>query len=156
MTQVKGWGVEGDVSVAVPNGTITTNTAITSPSIETLNSCTGGAATCDQTGNMFRDKVAPAFYGAVRVAPDWYLGLSVNSPFGVSTKIAGTGNPPAPLSYAAQQLGTGANIRSVDVNPVVGWKVNNVISLAVGPQFLWWRNDFDRTSFPCLPSGPPI
>jgi long-chain fatty acid transport protein len=153
VTQVKGWGVEGDVSVAVPNGTITTNTALTSPSIETLNSCTGGPATCDQTGNMFRDKVAPAFYGAVRVAPDWYLGLSVNSPFGVSTKIPGTGNPPAPLSYAAQQLGTGANIRSVDVNPVVGWKVNNVLSVAVGPQLLWWRNDFDRDLLPIFSGG---
>lgn len=144
VTQVKSWGVEGDVSVAFPRATITTNTAITSPSIETLNSCNGGPVTCDQTGNIGKDWVTPAFYGAYHVAPDWYLGVSVTSPFGMRTQIPGTGNPPAPLSYAAQQLGTGAQIGSVDVNPVLGWKASNAISLAIGPQFLWWRNDFDR------------
>lgn len=153
VTQVKSWGVEGDVSVAFPRGTLTTNPALTSPATETLNSCTGGVATCDQTGNMFKTWATPAFYGAYRFAPDWYLGLSVTSPFGMKTQIPGTGNPPAPLSYAAQQLGTGANIRSVDVNPVVGWKVNNVLSLAIGPQFLWWRNDFDRDLFPLFSGG---
>lgn len=153
VTQTQSWGVEGDLSVAVPRATITTNSALTSPATETLNSCTGGAVTCDTTGNIFKDWVTPAFYTAARVAPDWYLGVSVTSPFGVRTQIPGTGNPPPPLSYAAQQLGTGAEIETVDINPVVGWKANNAVSIAIGPQILWWHNNFDRDIEPIFSGG---
>jgi long-chain fatty acid transport protein len=149
VTQAKGLGAEAHFSVTMPRSTNTTNPAGTSIGLELLNTC--GATFCDQTGNIFDDRVFPAFYAAYRVNPDWYVGLSVTRPFGFSSKIPdngsfaiGVGTGPG---AATQEIATGAGVSSVDVNPIVGWRINDQVSVGIGPQFLWLRNTYDRDLF---------
>src|SRR5262245_20488558 len=147
VTQVTGWGAEAHVSYRMPRSSITTDPAATSPSIELLNTC--GTGFCDRTGNIFENQIIPAFYGAYRLNPNWFVGLSVTQPFGFSSRIPDTGSlfgGPA-NTYVTQQLATSAKISSLDVNPVVGWKITNAISVGIGPQFLWLQNNFNRDLF---------
>jgi len=153
VTQATGWGAEAHVSYRMPRSSITTDPAATSPTIELLNTC--GTGFCDRTGNIFENQIIPAFYGAYRLNSNWYLGLSVTQPFGFSTRIPDTGSFTLAAgtgpSTVTQQLATSAKISSIDVNPIVGWKITNGISVGIGPQFLWLQNSFNRDLFQ-LPS----
>jgi long-chain fatty acid transport protein len=161
VTQAKGWGVEADVSARFPRADLTTNPALVTPALQFLDSCTpaGPPPTCDHQGNVLKDRVFPAFYGAYRVTPDWYVGLAINQPFGFKSAIndtgvlaTGLGNGPG---WSGQQLASSASISTVDVNPTVGWKINNTVSVGAGIQFLWLRNEFSRDLNP-LPGAANI
>jgi long-chain fatty acid transport protein len=76
----------------------------------------------------------------MRLSPQWFLGLSVSAPYGLAT---GT-NP----NWAGQQLGTRAQITSMDVNPIIGYKVNDWLSIGAGPRLLWLQGKLDSTILP--------
>lgn len=154
VTQTKGWGAEAHVSFTFPNSAITTNTGLTSPSIETNNQCGSATTTCDQTDNILNDRTIPAFYGAYRINPDWYLGLSVTHPFDFSSSVPFTGNTIAgagfgsvPDASADMQLGTGLKFDTIDVSPIVGWRLNDMVSVGIGPQFVWLRGTYGSNLF---------
>ena len=105
----------------------------------------GGPATLpDSSGNIGMVGVVPAFYSAYRLNPNWYAGLSVNAPFGLATK--------SNFPWAGQQLAITAKVQSIDLNPVVGWKPNDTISLAAGPRLLWFKGEFTRALAPLVTS----
>jgi long-chain fatty acid transport protein len=155
VTQVSGgngWGVEAHVSATFPRADLTTNPALVTPALQFLDFCSPAmTSTCDNQGNVLKDRVFPAFYGAYRVTPDWYVGLAVNEPFGFKSTLNPAGftaiGPGAGPSASYQQLATSASISTVDVNPTVGWKINNTVSVGAGVQFLWLKNEFSRDLF---------
>jgi long-chain fatty acid transport protein len=155
VTQVKNWGVEGNVAATFPRSDILSNPALANVAIETLNQC--GTSFCDLFSNVLDNQVFPSLYGAYRINQDWSVGLSVTQPFAFSSHIPFTGNPLGgpPNSGIFQQIATAASMSSIDVNPVVGWQVNDRLSVGIGPQFIWLRNTYDRDLFVVPNIVPP-
>jgi long-chain fatty acid transport protein len=95
--------------------------------------------TSDQIGHF---ALVPASYIGGQVAPDWYLGLALNSSFGLSTGSTGS----------SQFLSIGARAFTLDINPVAGWRVNDWLSVGAGPRFLYFKGEFSRNVTP-VPTG---
>src|SRR6266581_1557190 len=87
----------------------------------------------------------PASYLAMQLNPNWFLGLAIDAPYGFTTNQGG-------IPQASQQLGSRAAVKSIEANPVLGYKVNDMISIAAGPRVLWLQGKFNRSLFG-LPSG---
>jgi long-chain fatty acid transport protein len=81
--------------------------------------------------------IIPATYLGFKINNDWFAGISFDSPYGLSTHAD---------SWAGQQLAMRAEVRAVEVTPVVGFKINDMLSLGAGPRFLWFRGTFSRAA----------
>jgi long-chain fatty acid transport protein len=136
VTQARGlWG-EAHGTIVLPTIELTALPG-TSPSLLALGT----------DADIGKAAVLPAAYAAYRLDPNWYVGLAVNAPFGLATEAG---------PWAGQQLALRAKIVALAANPVLGWKVNNVLSVAAGPQLLWLRGKFSRAILgtPGLPALP--
>lgn len=80
----------------------------------------GGSAGQDAGTNA----VIPTFYGTVQLSPDWHVGLSVTSPFGLVTQYA-------PNSIA-RYYGVTSQLETIDVTPAVSWRPLPALSLGAG------------------------
>lgn len=89
--------------------------------------------------NIGKSGVVSSSYSGYQLSPNWYLGLSTATPFGLGTKNQ--------AAWAGQQLAVNADVRSIDVNAIVGWKVNDLLSLAAGPRVVWLKGKFSRSIF---------
>jgi long-chain fatty acid transport protein len=149
VTQVTGFAFEGHSSLIMPNSSITTNAFLTSQALNVLDQSCGTPTGCFPGGS--HQIGVPAYVGAAYMAmklnPNWYLGVSVDAPFGLSTNQGG-----AP--QAAQQLGLRASVFSIEVNPVIGWKLNDMVSIAAGPRATIVQGWFGRAIFAVPPGGP--
>ncbi|UPG73157.1 outer membrane protein transport protein [Roseomonas gilardii subsp. gilardii] len=82
----------------------------------------GGSTILGGTGgDVAQDAFVPATYATAQVAPDWWLGLSVNSPWGLITK---TGAGDVGRYHAMTSV-----LRTVEVAPSVAWKATPEFSL---------------------------
>lgn len=130
ITQTKGWMSESHLAAVLPN-TDTTALPGTSLPLTLLGT---------DAGNVGRNGLIPVSYGAYQFTPNFFVGYSMNTPFGLST---GTNVP-----WAGQQLGTRGEVKSVDFAAIVGWKVNDWISVGAGPRVIWLQGKFDRSLAP--------
>ena len=78
------------------------------------------------SGNIAQQAVVPAFYGSWQVSPDWYLGLSVNAPYGFTTS--------ADEGWIGRYHALGSRLRTYNVSPMAGWRVAPWLSLGGGVQ----------------------
>jgi len=84
----------------------------------------------------------------MQLNPNRFLGIAIDAPYGFTTNQGG-------IPQASQQLGSRAAVKSIEANPVLGYKVNDMISIAAGPRVLWLQGKFNRSLFG-LPSGGPL
>jgi long-chain fatty acid transport protein len=160
VTQVKGvngWAVEGHVSATFPRANLATDPNLVTPALQFDDFCSPALTTvCDNQGNVRDNRIFPAFYGAYRLSPDFFVGLAVNSPFGFKSTLNPAGFTATGLGAGAsqsnQQLASRASISTVDVNPTAGWRINDLVSVGAGVQLIWLRNEFSRSLFP-LPTA---
>lgn len=132
VTQTNGFGMESHTTFLFGNTVITPDagglTAVYGP---------------QDSGNISEFAYIPTTYMAYRLNPNWYVGLSVTAPFGSGTHPDG---PWAGSFYTKE-----ARLKSVDFNPVIGWKLNDQLSIAAGPRVVWLFNGkFSRTSAPVI------
>lgn len=66
----------------------------------------------------------PNAYMSMQVAKDWYVGLGIGAPFGLKTEYDN------PWIGAAQSIKF--DIKTININPSVAWRVNDVVSLGFG------------------------
>jgi long-chain fatty acid transport protein len=66
----------------------------------------------------------PALYGTWMINPQWTVGLAVNAPFGLGTEWDST--------WAGQFHAIKSEIKTLNINPTVAFKVNNMLSLGAG------------------------
>ncbi len=93
------------------------------------------------SGNIAEFAYIPASYFAYKVNPNLYVGMSITSPFGSGT------HPDTP--WAGSFYVNEARLKTVDFNPIIGWKVNDQLSIAAGPRVVWLFNGkFSRTTAP--------
>jgi long-chain fatty acid transport protein len=154
---VNGWGVEGHISALFPRANLTTDPNLVTPALQFDDFCSPALTTvCVNQGNVLQNRVVPAFYGAYRLSPDFFVGLAINSPFGFKSTLNPAGFTATGLGAGAsqsnQQLASRASISTVDVNPTAGWRINDQVSVGAGVQLIWLRNEFSRSLFP-LPAA---
>jgi long-chain fatty acid transport protein len=148
VTQANTFTFEGHGTVILPNSSITTNPAGTSPALNVLDQSCGIPTGCFPGGShqIGQPAFVPSSYLAFRLSPDWYFGMTIDAPYGFVTDQGG-----AP--QAAQQLGMRASIFSIEVNPVVGWKLNDMVSIAAGPRATYASARLSRSLFGLPPFG---
>ena len=92
----------------------------------TVSTLTGGASSTVGSGDIAADAWIPATYLGYGLNENWYFGLAINTPFGLSTKPEYT--------WAGQYYSRSSEVFSVNANPVVAYKVNEMFSVALGLQ----------------------
>jgi len=133
VTQEQGFGFEGHSTIIMPQSTRTTNPALTTPALLAVEP------------NFSHDiapgpAFVPAFYAAAKINPNWFIGLAIDAHYGLVTDQGGRGQ-------ASQQLGNRASIASIEGNPIVGYKVNDMVSVAAGVRVTGIQAKFNRSLF---------
>lgn len=78
----------------------------------------------------------PAFHVAGKINENWFYGLSVTSPFGLKTQYSKTSR--------ARYFGTTSGIETIDINPNLGYKINNQWSVGVGASAQYVRAKLNK------------
>ena len=78
------------------------------------------------SGDIASDAWVGSTYLSYKVNDRIYVGLGVNAPFGLSTKPN--------FTWAGQVYNRSSKVFSINANPMIGYKVNDVLSIALGAQ----------------------
>ena len=140
VTQERGLGFEIGTSFIMPKSTKTDNSALTSPALNTL------SFGPNQQHDIGPANVVPTFYMATRLDQNWFVGLAIDAPYGLTIDQNGRGQP-------SQQLGNRASINSFEGNPIVGYKFNDMVSVAAGARVTYVAARFNRSLFGLPPFG---
>ncbi len=73
-------------------------------------------------GDVAEDVVVPALYGTWQVSPQWYVGLGVTAPFGLTTQY--------PDDWVGRYHGIDSELRTININPTLAFRP--IPQLAVG------------------------
>lgn len=123
VTQVTGFQNEIHGTLYFPHSTMTADPSST---------LVGTFGLGSSSGNIGQFAYIPASFYAYQVNPNWYLGLSIGSPYGSSTHEG--------QHWAGSVYTNVARIKTIDFNPIVGYKINDQLSVAAGPRLLWAFN----------------
>ena len=125
MTQFYGKTIEQVANGILPHSSHTTTTA------------TGSSATFGTPGSHGIDALVPAGYSSWQINDRFWVGMSVNAPFGLGVHF--------PQVNAASSGGSGnsAKVESYNFAPTVAYKINDMISVAVGLQAQYMKASYD-------------
>jgi len=107
----------------MPNSKITP-TSGTSVALQLSNGLT-------DSGDMAQDAVIPASYASYQVNDSVWLGLSINSPYGLVTQN--------PHNWAGQIFGRTSKVMSINATPTLAYRVNDQLSVAAGVQIMKFK-----------------
>ncbi|WP_197059688.1 OmpP1/FadL family transporter [Thermopetrobacter sp. TC1] len=85
------------------------------------------------SGDIAKNALVTASYDTYRFNDRIWFGLAVTSPFGLKTH-----NPETTL---AAQYGSKSKILTVNINPVIGYRVNDMLAVAAGLQIGYMKGD---------------
>lgn len=102
-----------------------------SSEIRTAPGTNPGFARLGDSGDIGQGAVVPAGATSYQINDRLWLGLSTGAPFGLVTK-------PRQV-WAGEVYGRSSRIFSLAFNPVIGFKVNEWLSLAAGPNIEYFR-----------------
>ncbi|SKA64758.1 OmpP1/FadL family transporter [Desulfobaculum bizertense] len=80
--------------------------------------------------------VPPHFYITHQLNDRFWLNLGVMSRFGLGTEFEETWTGRYNVNFAS--------INAFSVNPTIAWKMTDKLSLAVGPEFMWFKYRSDK------------
>jgi long-chain fatty acid transport protein len=87
------------------------------------------------TGNTADSALVPAAYYSYQLNPSLWLGMSVNSPFGLSVKF--------PDAWAGRNYAAGSSsLKTYNATPSIAYRINDMISIGLGVQIERARADF--------------
>ncbi|TPW29177.1 hypothetical protein FJU08_15110 [Martelella alba] len=132
MTDLDGLQFQLDLTAILPYADITPEKG-TSPTLLGL----GGTGS---TGDIAIDAVLPTGYVSYQLNDRVWLGLALNSPFGLTTKN--------PFNYAGQIYARTSEVRSYDINPTIAIKVNDWLSLGAGIEALYFKTRLTQAMSP--------
>jgi long-chain fatty acid transport protein len=134
MTQYAGKAFETDLSGIFPHATqsYTSSTLASSP--------LGPLGYNRGVGNSGESAVVPSSYGSWQINDRLWLGLSVNSPFGLSVSF--------PQAWAGAGYGQSSDLKSFNFQPAIAYKFNDWISIAVGAQVQYMTVNYDILAAP--------
>jgi long-chain fatty acid transport protein len=82
------------------------------------------------SGNIGIDATTSSSFGAYQVSKDLWLGMAINSPFGLATK-------PDNTTYVGSYLGVTSKFLTVNANPTIAYRVAPGITVGAGVQMEW-------------------
>jgi long-chain fatty acid transport protein len=95
------------------------------------------------------DKIAvPSFYASWQLSQQFWLGLSVNAPFGLGVSF--------PQFWAGGFYGQDADLKTYNFSPTIALKINDMFSIAAGPQVQYMHVNYGLQAFPFPPSFAAI
>ncbi len=80
--------------------------------------------------------VIPNLYAAMPINSQWAVGIGINAPFGLVTEYDD--------NWLGRFQGIKSDIKTINVNPSVSWRVSNTVAVGVGVN--WQRVDAELTS----------
>jgi long-chain fatty acid transport protein len=99
------------------------------------------------TGNTGDSALVPAAYYSYQLNPSLWLGLSVNSPFGLSVNF--------PDAWAGRNYAAGSSsLTTYNATPSFAYRINDMISIGAGVQIEYAKADFS-TGLPVNNAGNP-
>ncbi len=131
ITTVPGFNAEASGTIIFPSSDVT---------------ATGGVLALEdpyRTANIGVDTFVPAMYGTYQLSDRFYAGIAVNSPLGLSTK-------PDSSLWAGSPLALTSQIRTLDFNPTLAYKITPELSIGVGAQVEYIRVRLNDAGFPDL------
>lgn len=132
MTAFAGTQFQGDLAGIMPYASATPTTG-TSPLLMSIWGTSG-------TGDVIDDALVPTAYVSHQINDKLWVGLAVNAPFGLLSSY--------PTNYFGQTYARDSIVRSVDVNPSLGYKVNDWLSVGVGFQAMWFKTELTQGMSP--------
>jgi long-chain fatty acid transport protein len=108
------------------------------PDTKYTDSGTSTFAAFGNGGQGGEDALVPAFYGSWMINPQWSVGLGINAPFGLATEWDS--------SWAGQFHAVRSEVQTLNINPVVAYKVNNMISLGAGLSYQQLKGEFTQAA----------
>jgi long-chain fatty acid transport protein len=98
------------------------------------------------TGNVAENALVPGSYFSYQVSPNFWIGMSVNAPFGLAVSFPG-GTFPA--GWAGQEYAAGgSHLRTYNATPSIAWQINNWISVGAGVQIMYSDAGLTRNAIP--------
>ncbi|MDD5297900.1 MAG: outer membrane protein transport protein [Rhodocyclaceae bacterium] len=84
----------------------------------------GSSGTGGDAGSL---AFVPNAYFSMQLAPQWTLGLGINAPFGLKTEYDD--------NWIGRFQGIKSEMKTMNINPTVAFKVNDVVSIGVGMDY---------------------
>jgi long-chain fatty acid transport protein len=95
------------------------------------------------TGNTAESALVPGSYFSYQVSPNFWVGMSVNAPFGLAVSFPG--------GWAGQEYAAGgSHLRTYNATPSIAWQINNWISVGAGVQIMYADAGLTRNAVPGL------
>ncbi|MCE9649230.1 MAG: outer membrane protein transport protein [Parvibaculum sp.] len=91
---------------------------------ESATTAFGTPITGGDGGDLIKTGYVPAFTGSWQVSPEWFLGLSVNAPYGFETEGDG--------GWVGRYHALGSKLRGIEIDPMLAWKPAEWISFGAG------------------------
>ena len=133
MTRLPGRQVSGALNAISPSTKFSDSGASRSPTGLPLGP--GGTNGGDAGDWAF----APNVYLSWQIAPDWWVGLGATAPFGLKTEYDTT--------FIGRFQSQRSEIKTIDINPSVAFKVNDAFSLGGGISYQKGELKLDRSTF---------
>jgi len=92
----------------------------------------------------------PASYNSWQVTDRLFIGLTNTAPFGLRSKPGGSDG-----TWAGQTYGRSATIRSINISPTVGYKINDWISVGAAIQMQYMHVD-QKQALAIVPGAPGL
>ena len=99
---------------------------------------TGGLGGSSNSGNIGKLALVPSSYASYQLGEMFWVGLAVNSPFGLATKNR--------FSSRGALYGYKSKIFTTDINPMVGVKLNDMISFGAGLQIDYMKGNLSNAA----------
>jgi long-chain fatty acid transport protein len=136
ITMNPGWQSQYSASAIIPSAEIQPLPG-TSPLLGTIPS-----------GDIGQDAIVVSGYSSIQVN-DWlWIGNSSGAPYGLVTKPRDV--------WAGQVYSRSSKIMTFDVNPILGFKVNDWLSFAFGPEIQYFDVKLKRALSPAATAGNAI
>jgi long-chain fatty acid transport protein len=139
MTQFAGKGIEVGASAIFP---FANNTPIAGTLV-------GPPFNFGGTTNTGLDALVPSSYFTYQFNPDLWLGLAVNSPFGLSAHF--------PDLWAGRNYGANSStLKSYNAAPSLAYRFNDWISVGIGAQIQYAKVTLNQGLLAIIPPPPPL
>ncbi|MBN9246377.1 MAG: outer membrane protein transport protein, partial [Hyphomicrobium sp.] len=89
-----------------------------------------GPGSNGSSGNIGIDAATSASYGAYQLGKDVWVGIALNSPFGLASK-------PENTSYSGSYLGVTSKLITMNANPTIAYRIAPGITIGAGVQIEW-------------------
>lgn len=85
-------------------------------------------------GDIGQDAFLPAGYASYQINSQWWVGVSLNTPFGLTTK--------ANTNWPGRTYGATTRVLSTNLTPTIGYKINDMFSVAAGLQIMHFKTKY--------------